>query len=772
MKKSVLCAAALLSAVAVILAVGCAGDKTKKKTAAPETADINIDMVFVEGGTFTMGCTEEQDGDCEENEIPAHSVTVSGFYIGKYEVTQAQWKAVMGGGHDVKNEGDSLPVDNVSWNDAQAFIMKLNAKTGKTYRLPTEAEWEFAARGGKKSKGYKYAGSNNIDDVAWHKGNSGGVTHPVGLKAPNELGIYDMTGNLFENVIDWHAFYSASAAAETNPTGGPEVGESKKNLSVGGLRVSKGGSWREDAASNRIPTRFGDWPQGRDDNSGFRLVLSPETEADTGGVWRTFEMDGATGYRDRYERVRIKPDPNRRYTCNEFDNVIGVVELIGEERNNYYLTRSGRIFGRDSLFTGDNCETEGFIRFKDSKTGNVGMFNRDGKVAVPAEYKSLKYTNMGKVINGVIMVPVGEKKVCEKRERDKDEEDEDDEYSYANKLIDTMNNKKDKDEDDEYCYNVIANILIDTLNNVLIEDFPSAFGLTLDLFSMEKSEAPHPDTVRASFPAKGGGYYSFIDIEKEFKRWLADSLEASLKADMLNESLTVNPEIIHIRCYCETDPNKYLGWHITNYWAHAISDSYGRVGRRNFIVRNYDNLIREARKYDHLSIDTDIYRKYSGNSGKFVFPDVSITGSDMDNSRSHYEYKRTGNGGYRLSYVTLRTAALILDTKIYRVFGDSYLKNESYEEAAEYYEKAIESDPDCAAEYYDMKESGKEKRATLKWEKASGEAAKYFRDIIKPATAHCAASFYGLGESYIERGNKSKGRAFKNKADELGYDPE
>ena len=161
-----------------------------------------IEMVFVKGGTFMMGATPEQGSDAGDGEKPVHSVTVSDFYIGKYEVTQAQWKAVMG-----KNpshyKGENRPVERVSWYDIQKFIEKLNAKTGKRYRLPTEAEWEYAARGGNQSKGYKYSGSNDIGSVAWYTNNSGDRTHPVGQKQPNELGLYDMTGNVWEWCSDW-----------------------------------------------------------------------------------------------------------------------------------------------------------------------------------------------------------------------------------------------------------------------------------------------------------------------------------------------------------------------------------------------------------------------------------------------------------------------------------------------------------------------------------------------------------------------------------------
>ncbi|MCL2510683.1 MAG: formylglycine-generating enzyme family protein [Bacteroidales bacterium] len=230
-----------------------------------------IPMVFVQGGTFTMGCTSEQGSDCGSDEKPAHKVTVSDFYIGKYPVTQAQWKAVMGSyPKELHNTGcDDCPVDNVSWDDAQGFIKKLNAQTGKTYRLPTEAEWEYAARGGAQTKGYKYSGSNNIGEVAWYDGNyknskhgTQGTTHPVGTKKPNELGIYDMSGNVWEWCSDWYGSYSSNA--ETNPKG-PNTGSD---------RVSRGGSWIINALSVLSVTgRSSAGPGSRRNFLGFRVVL-------------------------------------------------------------------------------------------------------------------------------------------------------------------------------------------------------------------------------------------------------------------------------------------------------------------------------------------------------------------------------------------------------------------------------------------------------------------------------------------------------------------
>ena len=221
---------------------------------------IKYNMVWVEGGTFRMGATSEQGGDAESDEKPVHSVTLSGYYIGKTEVTQALWKAVMGN-NPSRFKGDNLPVEWVSWNDCQEFIRKLNALTGQHFRLPTEAEWEFACRGGNNSRGYKYSGSNNLGSVAWYDGNSGNKTHPVGTKAPNELGIYDMSGNVWEWCADWYGDYSSGA--QTNPKG-PYDG-------LG--RVFRGGGCSDCARACRSSDRFNYIPGFRGYCLGLRLSL-------------------------------------------------------------------------------------------------------------------------------------------------------------------------------------------------------------------------------------------------------------------------------------------------------------------------------------------------------------------------------------------------------------------------------------------------------------------------------------------------------------------
>ena len=215
-----------------------------------------IEMVYVAGGTFNMGA---DDSDAYDSEKPVHSVTVSSFSIGKYEVTQKLWKAVMGTNPSYF-KGDNLPVENVSWYQVQEFIRKLNAKTCKHYRLPTEAEWEFAARGGNRSRGYKYAGSNDIGTVAWYGSNSGDKTHQVGTKAPNELGIYDMIGNVNEWCHDWYDSDYYTKSPSTNPTG----------PTTGSYRVYRGGSWERGC---RVFSRDWGLPDYFINSLGFRLAL-------------------------------------------------------------------------------------------------------------------------------------------------------------------------------------------------------------------------------------------------------------------------------------------------------------------------------------------------------------------------------------------------------------------------------------------------------------------------------------------------------------------
>ncbi len=214
------------------------------------------DMVHVEGGTFMMGATAEQQGVAYADEHPAHPVTVNSFTIGKFEVTQAQWEAVMGTNPSAF-KGENRPVDNVSWDEVQSFIRKLNAETGYNYRLPTEAEWEYAARGGQLSKGYRYAGDSTLKYIAWYEENAKKKTHTVGGKSPNELGLYDMSGNVWEWCQDHYVPYA---------TGDQET-------ATGMQYVLRGGGWGSSSTLCRVSFRAYNYSSSRRSNYGFRLVL-------------------------------------------------------------------------------------------------------------------------------------------------------------------------------------------------------------------------------------------------------------------------------------------------------------------------------------------------------------------------------------------------------------------------------------------------------------------------------------------------------------------
>ncbi len=233
--------------------------------------EMNIQMIFVKGASFFMGCDDHKFlADEYNNEKPLHRVSVGSYYIGKYEVTLGQWRHIMGikppayTGVDYGNKDcDNCPVVKVSWDDIQEFIKKLNAKTGKHYRLPTETEWEFAARGGKYSKGFEYSGSNKLSEVGWY-GKSNGTTHPVGKKEPNELSIYDMTGNALEWCADWYGEdYYKKTVDEVDPKG-PVRGEK---------RVLRGGSYYDDDVVCRNVYRSRYAPDTRQWNVGFRLAM-------------------------------------------------------------------------------------------------------------------------------------------------------------------------------------------------------------------------------------------------------------------------------------------------------------------------------------------------------------------------------------------------------------------------------------------------------------------------------------------------------------------
>lgn len=235
--------------------------------------DINMKMVWVEGGDFLMGCTSEQS-DCSDAEKNVRRVVINGFWIGMCEVTQSQWRKVVGtsiyqqegkvNANNTYGVGADYPMYYVNWDEAMEFCRLLSNKTGRTYTLPTEAQWEYAARGGNKADGTKYSGSNMINVVGWYKDNSDNNTHPVATKRPNGLGLYDMSGNVWEWCKDWYS--NGYAGYDTNnPTG----------ASSGSSRVYRGGSWFSNAKDCRVSFRNSKSPSNRDHNLGFRVVVIP-----------------------------------------------------------------------------------------------------------------------------------------------------------------------------------------------------------------------------------------------------------------------------------------------------------------------------------------------------------------------------------------------------------------------------------------------------------------------------------------------------------------
>ena len=272
----------ILMSIATLFSVSCVSSainnpptstsaSTQKQTSKHKTADktytvggVTFGMIYVQGGTFTMGHKNDKIGPGEES-TTLHNVTLDSYWIGQTEVTEGLWKAVMGRNPCLYRKGDKCPVEYVSWDDCIAFINKLNDLTGEIFRLPTEAEWEFAACGGNQSHGYRYSGSNNIDDVGWYSLNSGKYTkmqqkHPVAKKQPNELGIYDMSGNVWEWCHDWASEYTSSS--QTNPTG-PSSGEE---------RILRGGGFLYIDGACSVSNRSSQPPSRRDYNLGLRLA--------------------------------------------------------------------------------------------------------------------------------------------------------------------------------------------------------------------------------------------------------------------------------------------------------------------------------------------------------------------------------------------------------------------------------------------------------------------------------------------------------------------
>ena len=271
-------------------------------------------MMLVKGGTFQMGAAST-DTTALENERPAHQVTLPDYYAGQTEVTRALWKTVMGSLPD-GGEADNKPITNVNYDECQTFITQLNDLTGRHFRLPTEAEWEFAARGGNQSKGYKYAGSNDVDSVAWWQETSGNTIHPVAQLMPNELGIYDMSGNVFEWCSDWYGDYASNA--QIKPQG----------AASGTQRVGRGGGYRAEDNRCRVTRRIPTDPEQRMTTLGLRLVLDKHAYVDLGlsVKWATCNLGatqpeeygdyfawGETEPKDSYTRDNYKWRDNTKY---------------------------------------------------------------------------------------------------------------------------------------------------------------------------------------------------------------------------------------------------------------------------------------------------------------------------------------------------------------------------------------------------------------------------------------------------------------------------
>jgi formylglycine-generating enzyme required for sulfatase activity len=230
--------------------------------------ELSSNMILVEGGTFEMGSNSPK---ARKREQPAHQVSLDSYYIGRYEVTQDLFEQIMGWNNSYFY-CEKCPINNISWFNMQLFIERLNSATGKVFSLPTEAQWAFAAKGGNKSKGYKYSGSDDIDDVAWYDKNSSNKSHPVGLKAANELGLYDMTGNLWEFCLDDMSRHAYKRTEKHDPFIG-----NKENLKRKAMKVIRGGGYEFSADENLIFMRDGATNNVRMPDIGFRLVMNVDT---------------------------------------------------------------------------------------------------------------------------------------------------------------------------------------------------------------------------------------------------------------------------------------------------------------------------------------------------------------------------------------------------------------------------------------------------------------------------------------------------------------
>ena len=268
---------ALIALIVMAIAANCSKSSSEKETMPEKPVEkfeangVTFNMIRVEGGTFDMGATPEQGitntMEAYRRETPVHPVTLDSYYIGETEVTQALWEAVMGTNSSWFQDDKNNPVDRIGYNQCISFINKLNTITGKKFRLPTEAQWEFAARGGNKSRGYKYSGSDSFTSAAWLKDNSEEKTHPVKTKLANELGIYDMSGNVWEWCSDMQGYYPSSMP-QTNPTGPKDYGDAPQ------YHIFRGGDCSTTAWYCRVSYReVNSNPVDRAYFIGFRLAL-------------------------------------------------------------------------------------------------------------------------------------------------------------------------------------------------------------------------------------------------------------------------------------------------------------------------------------------------------------------------------------------------------------------------------------------------------------------------------------------------------------------
>jgi formylglycine-generating enzyme required for sulfatase activity len=270
MKKIAVFSIALLTAATALYSCD---EITSKNYVEDANCDLDMKMIYVEGGSFHMGATPEQMDSASGDEYPVHTVTLDSFYIGECEVTQAQWEKIMGTSifrQQLKANcysgpagyGDEYPMHFVNWAEAQDFCRELSRITGKTYMLPTEAQWEYAARGGKNNERTKYCGNDHLDAVGWNHVRS---SYPVKQKRPNSLGIYDMSGNVWEWCSDWYSESYYSFSPQRNPSG----------PGSGIRRMLRGGSWTSSESDCRTTNRARSNPSDRDDNNGFRVICLP-----------------------------------------------------------------------------------------------------------------------------------------------------------------------------------------------------------------------------------------------------------------------------------------------------------------------------------------------------------------------------------------------------------------------------------------------------------------------------------------------------------------